>query len=38
MILKKLFFQKCNLGIKNAEFDADLESVEKVENSVKKSY
>jgi hypothetical protein len=27
---EKNYFQKCNIGIKNAEFDADLESVEKV--------
>jgi hypothetical protein len=39
MIFKNLFFQKCNLGIKKAEFDDDLESVEKVENnSIQKIY
>ncbi len=27
---KILFFQKCNVGIKNAEFGADFGSVEKV--------
>jgi hypothetical protein len=27
---KKLFFSKFNMGIKNAEFHADFESVEKV--------
>jgi hypothetical protein len=27
---RKNLFQKCNLGIKKAEFDADFESVEKV--------
>jgi hypothetical protein len=30
MIPKNLFFQKCYMGIKKAEFDADFESVLKV--------
>ncbi len=39
MINKKIFYQKCNMGIKNAELDADFESVEKVaENIKRKSY
>ncbi len=29
MIYKKIIFQKWNMGIKNAEFDADFESVVK---------
>ncbi len=30
MIQKYLIFQKCNIGIKNAEFDAEFESVEQI--------
>jgi hypothetical protein len=29
MIKKNYFFQKCSLGTKNAEFDADFEYIEK---------
>ncbi len=36
MINKKIFFQKCNIGIKNAELDADFESVEKVAENIKR--
>jgi hypothetical protein len=30
MVQNNLFFQKCNMVSKKAEFDADFESVEKV--------
>jgi hypothetical protein len=36
---KKLFLQKYNMGNKNAELDADFDSVEKtVKKSIQKSY
>ncbi len=31
MILKNLFFSTMQYGVENAEFDADVESIEKVE-------
>ncbi len=36
-IIRKTF-QKCNLNIKNAEFNAEIESIEKVKELMQKSY
>jgi hypothetical protein len=33
-VIQKTIFHKCNMGSKNAEFDAEFESVEKVAKKV----